>query len=240
MIPKATKPAPPDKQQDFQTDLPFSEGNSDEFYTEKELEDPGEEGDEGDPDAPEGEGEGDELTETKLADLLPKDGFSFKDPRLAPEPRTPLPPAAATAIWGEDGGGGSFEDIRRFMARMQFDNPEGGLVIGKANSLYYDPKGADFVPWIRRMLAEVRKNWFVPYSASFQGGFVAVRVLVARSGDIDDLQKLFTSGSPGLDNAAVGALRGAQLKPLPPDYPDDRFEFILVFWYGVTPYDIFQ
>ena len=100
MIPKATKPAPPDKQQDFQTDLPFSEGNSDEFYTGKELEDPGEEGDEGDPDAPEGEGEGDELTETKLADLLPKDGFSFKDLRLAPEPRTPLPPAGGNGDLG--------------------------------------------------------------------------------------------------------------------------------------------
>jgi len=26
---------------------------------------------------------------------------------------------------------------------------------------------------------------------------------------------------------------------LPSDYPDDRFEFVLVFWYNERPYDLF-
>ena len=239
MIPKATKPAPPDKRQDFQTDLPFSEGNVDEFYTEKELEDPGEEGDEGEPDALEGEGEGEEQTETKLADLLPKDRFSFTQPRVEPEPRTPLPPAGGNGDLGEDGGGGPFEDIRRFMQGKQFHNPEGGLVTGRNNTLYYDDKGADFIPWLRRMLAEVRRNWLPPVSAYWQSGHVAVAVSVLRTGEVNGLQIMVPSGTPALDNAASGALRAAQLLPLPPDYPDDRFDFILVFWYNERPYDLF-
>jgi len=239
MIPKATKPAPPDKQQDFQTDLPFSEGNVDEFYTEKELEDPGEKGDEGEPDALEGEGEGDEQSESKLAELLPKDRFSFTRPRVEDEPRRPLPPAGGNGDRGQDGGGGPFEDIRRFMQGKQFHNPEGGLVTGRNNTLYYDDKGADFIPWLRRMLAEVRRNWLPPVSVNWQSGHVAVAVSILSNGDIGGLQIMVPSGAPALDNAAVGALRAAQLLPLPPDYPDDRFDFVLVFWYNERPYDLF-
>ena len=241
MIPKATKPPPPDKQQDFQTDLPFSEGNADEFYTDKELEDPGEEGEEGEPDAPEGEGEGDEQAETKLADLLPKDHFSFTRPRPTPEPQTPLPPAGGNGDLGQDGGGGPFEDIRRFMQGKQFHNPEGGLVTGRNNTLYYDDKGADFIPWLRRMLADVRRAWIagIPAVVAWRHGHVAVAVSVVRNGDIDALQVMIPSGTAGFDNIAVGALRSADLLPLPADYPDDRFEFVLVFWYNERPYDLF-
>jgi TonB family protein len=239
MIPKATKPAPPDKRQDFQTDLPFSEGNTDEFYTEKELEDPGEEGDPGEPDSPEGEGEGKDEARKELADLLPKDGFSFTRPRLEPESQAPLPSAGGNGDRGEDGEGGPFEDIRRFMQGKQFHNPEGGLVTGRDNTLYYDDKGANFIPWLRRMLREVRRNWLVPYSAAFRRGHVAVAVSVVRNGDIDALEVMIPSGVAGFDNIAVGALRAADLLPLPPDYPDERFEFILVFWYNERPYDLF-
>ena len=120
-----------------------------------------------------------------------------------------------------------------------FTIPEGGLVTGRDNTLYYDDKGANFVPWIRRMLAEVRRNWLVPYSASFQYGHVAVAVSVDLNGDIDGLEIMIPSGTQGFDNAAQGALRAADLQPLPSDYPDDHFEFVLVFWYNERPYDLF-
>jgi len=227
-IPKATQPAPPDKQQDFQTDLPFSEGNTDEFYTEKKLEEPGQEGE---------EGERPDEAEKQLADLLPKDNFLFGQPRLEPEPLPTAPGGSGRS--GFNGEGGPFEDIRRFVEGMQFHNPEGGLVTGKDNTLYYDDKGANFVPWIRRMLTEVRRNWLPPYTASFQFGHVAVAVSVVRNGDIYALEVMIPSGKPGFDNAAVGALRASDLLPLPSDYPDDRFDFILIFWYNERPYDLF-
>jgi TonB family protein len=89
------------------------------------------------------------------------------------------------------------------------------------------------------MLAEVRRNWFVPYSVAFNHGHVAVGISVARDGTVTELKVLFPSGISGFDNAAVGALRASQLLPLPADYPDDKFDIILVFWYNERPYDLF-
>lgn len=112
------------------------------------------------------------------------------------------------------------------------------------NTLYYDDKGANFVPWIRRMLQEVKRYWLagMPYSARFFSGHVAVRADVLRNGDIHALEVMIPSGTPGLDNSAMGALRAADLLPLPADYPvlDSSFEFILVFWYKERPYDLFE
>ncbi len=236
VIPKATQPAPPDKQQDFQTDLPFSEGNTDEFYAEEELEEPGEEGDLVETDTV---GEEEQPEEARrLADLLPRDDFTFGRARPEPAPQPNTPPPGGNGPGGQDGGGGPFEDIRRFMEGKQFHNPEGGLVTGQDNTLYYDDKGANFVPWIRRMLNEVRRNWLVPYSASFRAGHVAVAVSVDLNGDIDALEIMIPSGTRGFDNAAQGALRAADLQPLPLDFPDNHFEFILVFWYNEIPYDL--
>ncbi len=136
---------------------------------------------------------------------------------------------------GTGGEDGEFSDIRRFLAGSQFHNPEGGLVSNTGNTLYYNDKGANFVPWLNRMLAEVRRNWFVPNSIMFASGHVAIGVSVARNGTVTELNVLIPSGVSGFDNAAIGALRAAQLLPLPADYPDDHFEIILVFWYNERP-----
>jgi hypothetical protein len=62
---------------------------------------------------------------------------------------------------------------------------------------------------------------------------------VARDGTILELKTIVPSGIAGFDNAAVGALRASRLLPLPADYPDDRFEIIIVVFYNERPYDIF-
>ena len=237
VIPNATQPAPPDKQQDFQTDLPFSEGNTDEFYTDEQVDEPGEEGQPSEGEAGEEEAQSDEAR--RLADLLASDEFRFRGAPLEPTPPSDINPPGGKAPGGQDGEGGTFEDIRRFMEDKRFHNPEGGLVTGRDNTLYYDDKGANFVPWIRRMLTEVRRNWLVPYTAAFQAGHVAVGVSVDRNGDIYTLEVVMSSGKPGFDNAAAGALRASDFLPLPSDYPDERFDFLLVFWYNERPYDIF-
>ncbi|MDB4304193.1 TonB family protein, partial [Desulfosarcina sp.] len=59
------------------------------------------------------------------------------------------------------------------------------------------------------------------------------------NGNVTELKVLIPSGTAGFDNAAVGALRAADLMPLPSDYPDDRFDIIIVFWYNERPYDLF-
>ena len=273
VIPKASKP-PPNSNSDFMNDLPFSEGNTDEFYTDNEVNDPGEPGNEDANDASESEeslaedeaepesveeeagsaSEDDARTEvaderTELADgrLVEERlrrrlrDFGLSDPLRA----RPAPGAGAMSRRpandgrvGNEGQGGTFEDIRRFLADKRFQNPDGGLVTG-GPTLYYNDKGANFVPWLRRMINEVKRNWMIPYSVNFNAGHVAVGVVVSRDGTVVELKNIVPSGTAGFDNAAIGAVRAADLLPLPSDYPDDRFEIILVFWYNERPYDIF-
>ena len=264
LIPKAMLPSP--KPQDFMNDLPFSEGRTDEFYTDEEVKDPGKEGETETPEEPKDEplmaaesGEDAETAEESAGSETGNGGLEKPEPRLTPAEASellfgdarareaararvdirPPEPKPSPRDLGEGGEDGAFTDIRRFLAGTRFDNPEGGLVANTGNTLYYNDKGANFVPWLRRMLAEVRRNWFVPYSVAFNHGHVAVGISVARDGTVTELKVLFPSGISGFDNAAVGALRASQLLPLPADYPDDKFDIILVFWYNERPYDLF-
>ena len=264
LIPKAMIPSP--KPQEFMNDLPFSEGSTEEFYTDEEVKDPGKEGEPETPEEPKEEplmaaesGEDEETAEASAGEETGKGGTEKPEAPLTPAEASellfgaersreaskaridirPPEPKPSTRERGEGGEDGAFTDIRRFLAGTRFDNPEGGLVSNTGNTLYYNDKGADFVPWLRRMLAEVRRNWFVPYSVAFNHGHVAVGLSIARDGTVTELKVLIPSGISGFDNAAVGALRAAQLLPLPPDYPDAKFDIILVFWYNERPYDLF-
>ena len=257
VIPKAQIEAP---STGFQNDLPFSQGESDEFYTDVEM---GE-----DPDS------GAEVSETpdpadpelvaEAVDPVPPSPESL-EPLGAPGPE-PLrfdeaafrrlinDPAAEVRRRSEEMAmrearreaererrrEGEMTDIWRFLEGKRFRNPEGGLVSNRNNTLYYDDRGANLVPWISRLIAEVRRNWYIPYAASYDHGHVAIAISVLRSGQLQWLQVVVPSGVPGFDNAAVGALRGAQLLPLPDDYPGADFEIMLVFWYNEQPYDLFS
>jgi hypothetical protein len=231
IIPRATQPAPPDEQPQVQNDLPFSKGNSDEFVTDKEEKKPGDAG----------EGEKAIPASPSQSDREPPE----KPGRFGFNPPTPRPrdlPLSIPEDIGKGGEEGPFENLRRFLLDKQYHNPDGGLLTGRNNTLYYNPKGADFVPWITRMLHEVKKHWLasMPFAAYYQKGHVAVGVAVNRDGSIAELKQIVSSRVAGFDNAAVGALRASRLLPLPADYPDQRFDFILVFWYNEQPYEIFQ
>jgi TonB family protein len=265
IIPKAMLIPPPGKRPDIMNDLPFSEGNTDEFYTEEEVKEPNSEGvpeeitetetllveelgaDDLSSEAAEGrEGANDgtdvaqELARNAVGDLL-YGTPSLKEEALAKRQVQPSTPRITPWVTGEGGEEGRFTDIRRFLAGAQFHNSEGGLISNTNNTLYYNDKGANFVPWIRRMLAEVGRIWYsiMPYSVHFDHGHVAVGITVDREGTITGLQILAPSGISGFDNAATGSVRAADLLPLPADYPDDRFDIILVFWYNERPYDLF-
>ena len=274
LIPKAM--LEPERRAEVMDDLPFSTGNTDEFYTDEEVKDPGEEGDaadevdevetepvvaeesgEDDVDSDEVEGadNGNDAVEvadrsidpTDLGDLLFRDSLvEPSDDPLREEERQrrlqPPEPRVSRAEMGEGGENGRFTDIRRFLAGARFDHPEGGLVVGRDNTLYYNDKGANFVPWIHRMLAEVRRTWIASMPAAANvgyGGHTAVRFIVARDGTVIALETVYRSGVPGFDNNAEGAIRGARLLRLPADYPDETFDIIIVFWVNERPYDIF-
>ena len=257
VIPKAQIAVPG---ADFQNDLPFSQGDSEEFYVdEKPGEDPA--------------SESDSMESAEAAE--PEPAAASESPADLAEPSAPEvePPAPPRFLFDSDAfrrriqdpaadvrrlgdelamrkarvlaeterrKEGRPTDIWRFLEGKRFRNPEGGLVSNRNNTLYYDDRGANLVPWIGRLIAEVRRNWYIPYAASYEAGHVAIAISVLRSGELAWLQVVIPSGVPGFDNAAVGALRGAQLLPLPDDYPGADFEIMLVFWYNEQPYDLFS
>ncbi len=278
VIPKAQIGAPTTG---FQNDLPFSEGDLDEFFTDREA---GE-----DPEAPADRDDAPALLAFE-PEPAPEEEFEIPEPPAVPDEPSPAaePAAAGDAPDGaedlaallardrlrfdsdafrerirdpaaevrrraaeiarekarvmareEERERGEPTDIWRFLEGKRFRNPEGGLVSNRNNTLYYDDRGANLVPWITRLIAEVRRNWYIPYAASYQAGHVAIAISVLRSGALSWLQVVIPSGVPGFDNAAEGALRGAQLLPLPDDYPGEDFEIMLVFWYNERPYDLF-
>ena len=249
----------------FQNDLPFSEGEDEEFYIDHEMGDELSAEDDASTSADEPELPAEIPATEEAADAagepaLEVPGSAAEEARLRFDAdafrRLINDPAADVRRLGDElamrearaqaeaeaerRSQGAPTDIWRFLEGKRFRNPEGGLVSNRNNTLYYDDRGANLVPWISRLIAEVRRNWYIPYAASYDRGHVAIAISVLRSGEIAWLQVVVPSGVPGFDNAAVGALRGAQLLPLPDDYPGADFEIMLVFWYNEQPYDLFS
>ena len=110
-----------------------------------------------------------------------------------------------------------------------------GPAVRLANSIYYDGKGADLQPWVHQMVTEVQRWWKVPGSDAHTVGHVSVEASIDRSGQILEVRVKKGSNNSVIDEAAERALRQAGLAPLPDDYPDEIFEFILVFWYNQKP-----
>ena len=60
--------------------------------------------------------------------------------------------------------GDALRNLQKYVDSESFDNPKGGAQeFGPA--IQFDTKGVEFGPWIRRFVAQVKRNWFVPYAA---------------------------------------------------------------------------
>ena len=105
--------------------------------------------------------------------------------------------------------------------------------LGSPLELLSDPQGVDFKPYVARILALVRQNWFAIFPQSARMGARGTAVLefaVDRNGQVLKLVIADTSGSQPLDKAAVASIsRSVPFPPLPPDYKGlsarFRFEF---------------
>ena len=92
-----------------------------------------------------------------------------------------------------------------------------------AVELESDPQGADFKPYLTRILAIVRANWrrVIPESArlGLLRGRTVIEFVINRDGSIPKLVTADPSGSQPLDQAAVAGLSMSNpLPPLPADY----------------------
>ena len=173
----------------------------------------------------------------------------------AEEPAPPAPPAVETPATEDPsaqgrtamqqpqreqpppGGklGDALRNLQRYVDQESFDNPRGGTQeFGPA--IQFDTKGVEFGPWIRRFVAQVKRNWFVPYAAMSLRGRVVITFFVHRNGSLTDVTVIGPSSVDSFNLAARNALLASNpTEPLPPEYPDDKAFFTVTFFYNESP-----
>jgi TonB family protein len=131
--------------------------------------------------------------------------------------------------------GDALRNLQRYTQNEAFDN-QGGAGGQFGPEIQFDTKGVEFGPWIRRFIAQVKRNWFIPYAAMSMKGHVVIQFNVHKDGSISDLQVVGASPVDAFNNAAFGALSGSNpTQPLPPEYPDNKAFFTVTFFYNETP-----
>ncbi len=151
-----------------------------------------------------------------------------------------VPPPGETALEGNRGRGlaGAIGEALRNIEKYvpeNFNNPQGG-VQDFGSTIQFDTKGVEFGPWIRRFVAQVKRNWFIPYAAMSMRGHVVLQFYVHRDGSITDLTVVQPSSVEAFTNAAYNAMASSNpTQPLPPEYPSDKVLFTVTFYYNESP-----
>jgi TonB family protein len=108
---------------------------------------------------------------------------------------------------------------------------------GSTLELLSDPQGVDFKPYLIRVLASVRRNWFavIPESVKYgQRGRVVIQFAIARQGNVPKLVISMPSGTDALDRAAVAGISASNpFPPLPPEFKGDTIRLQLSFLYNM-------
>ena len=136
---------------------------------------------------------------------------------------------------GTHGCRNALRNLERYVQNETFNNPQGGLNDPGA-TIQFDTKGVEFGPWLRRFIAQVRRNWFVPYAAMTFRGRVVLQFNIHKDGRITDISVVGPSDINAFNLAANNAILGSNpTEPLPPEYPDPRAFFTVTFYYNETP-----
>ena len=110
---------------------------------------------------------------------------------------------------------------------------------GSNLQLLSDPMGVDFRPYLTRILAMVRRNWFavIPESArlGMLRGRVALQFIVIRQGGVSKLVIADSSGYEALDRAAVAGISASNpFPPLPPEFRGSEVKLQFTFLYNLS------
>ena len=159
--------------------------------------------------------------------LLPEPGSGPGDPDSTDARRLDLTPDGLL--------GKAVENLRQRVQRETFRNYSGDT--GRFGpDIQFDSKGVEFGPWLRRFVAQIRRNWFVPYAIWSMHGHVVLTFNVHRDGALTDLAVLQPSHVEAFTNSAFNALRSSNpTQPLPPEYPDDQAFFTVTFYFNEAP-----
>jgi TonB family protein len=129
----------------------------------------------------------------------------------------------------------AIKNVQRYAQSSSLQNVQAGNG-DFGPSIQFDSKGVDFGSWLRRFQAQIYRNWFVPYAAMSLRGHVVLTFNVHKDGSISDVQVLRPSSIDAFTNSAVNAIRGCNpTMPLPPEYPDEKVQFTVTFYFNEYP-----
>ncbi len=211
--------------------LPFARGNSPERVEAQRSE------------APRGQGPAPDPAAGQQAAKQPAAPDSLATPLPDSKSAMQLPPSNQIARNGANGVGSlpggllgsAIRNLQRSIQNESFSNQEGGG--GQFGpEIQFDTKGVEFGPWIRRFVAQVKRNWFIPYAAMSMQGHVVITFNVHKDGSITDLSVVGPCPIEPFNNAAFGALSASNpTVPLPPEYPSEKAFFTVTFFYNESP-----
>jgi TonB family protein len=159
-----------------------------------------------------------------------------------PDPRLLMQRAATDSRLHEaprtTGGGGitvgDSGDDPADLPRLNQTQAKGQL--GSNLQLLSDANGFDFQPYLRQVLASVRRNWMsvLPESVKMgRRGQVLVQFIIDRHGTVPKLVIATSSGTESFDRAAVaGVSMSNPFPPLPADFKGDQIRVQLAFRYN--------
>ncbi len=148
----------------------------------------------------------------------------------------PPPPQAGAGGTAGDRLGAALRNVQKYAPSQIFDNSQGGGQFGSA--LQFDTKGVEFGPWVRRFIAQIKRNWFIPYAAMAMKGHVIVTFVVHKDGSITELGVAGPCSIDAFNNSSFNAIAASNpTQPLPPEYPDEKARFTITFYYNEPPPD---
>ena len=152
-------------------------------------------------------------------------------------PKPQATPNGASGRSATSGGslGDALRNLQRYTQGEAFENQSGGG--GQFGpEIQFDTKGVEFGPWIRRFIAQVKRNWFIPYAAMSMKGHVVITFNVHKDGALTDITVVGPCPIDAFNNAAFGALAASNpTQALPPEYPSDKAFFTVTFFYNESP-----
>ena len=160
--------------------------------------------------------------EQQLAQELPRADAGL---RRSPEISRPAPGRLGDAL----------RNLDQYVRNQTFNNPQGGAD-DPGSAIQFDTKGVEFGPWVRRFVAQVKRNWFIPQAAMTFRGRVVLQFNVHKDGRITDIVVAQPSNIDAFTRAAYNSIVGSNpTTPLPPEYPEPMAFFTVTFYYNEQP-----
>jgi len=156
-----------------------------------------------------------------------------------PMPQRSTVEEAARQLARSGGGGLVVGDLGEGVGGLgeSLNNPMAPPKNASSLELLSDPMGADFRPYLIRILSTVRRNWFavLPESARMgRRGKVLIQFAINRDGAVPKLVIAASSGADALDRAAVAGVSASNpFPPLPDEYKGGQVRLQFTFLYNI-------